>query len=73
MKDYPINDIFEGTGELLLTHGERDLETHDIDSDTSVIYIKYGGYYYRLIDVAGEIRLIERVTRLERSDGNGKN
>lgn len=63
---YPINDIFEGTGELLLKHGERDLETHDIESGQSVFYIKYGGYYYRVLDIDGEIRLIERVTRLER-------
>ncbi len=62
---YPINDIFEGVGELLLKHGEKDLETHDIESGRSAFYIKYGGYYYRMIDVSGEIRLIERVTRVK--------
>lgn len=70
--DYPINDIFEGTGELLLKHGKRGLETHDIESDRSVLYIEYGGYCYRVVDIAGEIRLIERVARLE-ENSNGKN
>ena len=67
---YPINDIFEGVGGLLMKHGKRDLETHDIDLGRSDIYLDYGGYRYHVVDLAGELCTI---TRIKRGDNNGKN
>ena len=61
--NYPINDIFEGTGELLLKHGERDCESHDVELGRSDIYVNYGVYKYLIVDVAGEITTITRIKR----------
>lgn len=59
--NYPINEVFEGTAELLLKHGERDVESHDVESGRSDIYVNYGGYKYHIVDIAGKIATITRI------------
>lgn len=61
--DYPINDIFEGTGELLLKQGKIDVESHDVELGRSDIYVNYGTYKYLIVDIAGEITTITRIKR----------
>lgn len=56
---YPINDIFEGTRDLLIKHGR--LELSIINEEEEVVYINYGGYYYRITTYSGDVVNINRV------------
>lgn len=68
--NYPINDIFEGTAELLLKHGIP-LHSHYTPELNMVdTYISYGGFTYKLRDVEGKLNGIFRLPRKE--DDNGK-
>ena len=57
--DYPINDIFEGTGDLLIKHGEILRNIH-LGARERDVYLNYGGYTYLLRYVGGELRDITR-------------
>ena len=66
---YPINDIFEGTADLLLEHGIL-LQSYDTPELNMVdTYISYGGYTYKLRYVAGELRDIYRFGKKESDNG----
>lgn len=57
---YPINEIFEGVGDLLLQHGVVELSTHNMDDGRADIYIKYGSYNYHVVYIDGELISINR-------------
>ena len=58
---YPINDIFEGVGDLLQKHGKTVLSTHDLDTLSDVIFVQYGDYSYTLIYRDGILYSIDRI------------
>lgn len=57
---YPINDIFEGTGDLLIKHGEILRNIHPSARERD-IHLNYGGYTYILRYGGGELRDITRI------------
>ena len=57
---YPINDIFEGTADLLMKNGKVELSTHNLDELEADIYIKYGGYTYLIVYIGGVLHSITR-------------
>lgn len=59
--DYPINDIFEGVGELLGQHGEIQLSNHDIERLVCTMYVRYSDYTYRLTYCDGVLTDINRI------------
>ena len=67
---YPINDIFEGAGDLLVVHGVVELKIIDNDLKQETVYITYGGYYYTTIYADGELLTIRRMRK--EGKGNGK-
>ena len=67
---YPINDIFEGTADLLENHGVLELSTHNLDDGRAELYIKYGGYNYLVVYIDGTL---SSINRREREDDHGKN
>ena len=67
----PINDIFEGTGDLLIKHGDIVSNKHNFDGRGRVIVISYGGYTYTLTYERG---VLYEITRMEiKENNNGKN
>ena len=56
---YPINDIFEGTRDLLIKHGKLELSV--CDGEEEVSYINYGGYFYRITTNSGNVVNINRI------------
>ena len=68
---YPINDIFEGTGDLLVKHGEI-LSNKHICDNKRLIYLYYGGYTYLLSYAGGILLEISRIETKE-VENNGKN
>ena len=64
---YPINDIFEGVGDLLQRHGKTVLSTRNLDL-TSEIFVQYGDYSYILTYREG---VLYSIHRMEVTD-NGK-
>lgn len=71
---YPINDIFEGTGELLLKHGKQISLNYSPDFPMTDTYIEYGERIYKTRYVAGELCEIERLPNISTKESiNGKN
>ena len=60
---YPINDIFEGVGDLLVIHGVVELRIFDNDQQQENVYITYGGYHYMAIYIAGDLHSIKRMRK----------
>lgn len=65
---YPINDIFEGTADLLLAHGIPLHSCYTPEMNMADTYISYGGFTYKLRYVNGELNDIFRLPRKEFED-----
>ena len=67
---YPINDIFEGTADLLLEHG-TDVELWLDKGDTNKMFyhINYGYFHYLVVYKDGKL---QSITRCEKEDDNGQ-
>lgn len=68
--NYPINDVFEGTGDLLLEHGIPLNSHYTPEMNMLDTYISYGRFTYKLRYVDGKLSGIFRLPRKE--DDNGK-
>lgn len=66
---YPINDIFEGTADLLLRIGVPLYNHYTPEMNMADTYISYGGFTYKLRYVDGELNDIFRLPRKEKEDG----
>ena len=66
---YPINDIFEGTGDLLVEHGEVVDRVFDNKLHREDIYITYGQYRYLAVYAGG---MLITITRMARRNYNGQ-
>ena len=68
--NYPINDIFEGTGELLLERGsDVELIVDKEDERTVFYYMTYGDYNYLVCYKEGDL---QSITRVEKEDEDGQ-
>lgn len=64
--NYPINDIFEGTGELLLERGSDVELCVDKEDERKVFwYMNYGDYNYLVVYKEGELQSITRSEKEE--------
>lgn len=61
--NYPINDIFEGVGDLLMKQGQIELSIHNIDENSADIYIDYDGYKYHACYSDGVLYALSRVKK----------
>lgn len=68
---HPINDIFEGTADLLLEHGIPLHSHYTLEMDMVDTYISYGGFTYKLRYVDGKLNGIGifRLPRKEEDNG----
>ena len=66
---YPINDIFEGTADLLMKHGVSKYTTFNGDGSREDNYLKYGSYNYLVVYVNGKLQSITRQNREENEHG----
>lgn len=66
---YPINDIFEGTADLLLVHGIPLNNYYTPEMNMADTYISYGRFTYKLRYVNGELNGIFRLPSKEDEDG----
>lgn len=72
--DYPINDIFECTGELLLNHGKHITLNYSPELPMTDTYIEYGERIYKIRYVSGELCEIVRLpSKSTKESDNGKN
>lgn len=61
--NYPINDIFEGVGDLLMKHGVIELSVHNLDENTADIHIDYGEYKYHAVYIDGVLYSLSRIKK----------